>query len=737
MNARGHHIGRPALRTAAPIDILIGPAIRERRRHHTQKRFAPTMRAGADVPHSPTPPNDDPALDPLDPRRQTDYDDSPFSDALAEVSGDPDPAPAANVVASDVLSEYIAAAKYAHALPGGGVETWAESVHRTCDMHREKFASIMTDQIAGWIDEVEQAITDKEILPSMRSLQNGGPAILRREAKIMNCSASHASYPAFFREALWLLLCGCGVGFSVQRRHVVQLPGIRRPLGTVRRHVAEDSIEGWADALDALLRSYFYGDAQIEFDFSRIRAKGSPISSGIGTAPGPEPLRDALEQIRELLDARIEQGQIRLEPIDVYDIMAYAAGCVQSGGIRRSAMIVLFDIDDDDMVDAKRGDWWRENPQRSQANISAVGLRKTASHGDVKRILRGAQKWGEPGLFFSDHPDEATNPCGEISLWPLTGDGRTGFAFCNLSTINGSTVRDAEDLKRRARLAAIVGTLQAAYTRYDYLGPESQEIAEREALLGVSICGVVDNSIARDPDAQRAAVVVAKEINVQVAKAIGIRPAARITTIKPEGTASLVLGGIGSGIHAHHSPQYLRRVKLDPSTSAVDARFAEINPECVTEIDGELYGEFPIAAPAGATTTLDQTARDQLDTVASTQRAWVDPGTRPDRCAHPSLRHNVSATITVQEHEWDEVAEIVYERRHVYGGLSFLEDFGDLSYPNAPRCDVSKRDDPKRDDLKKRWIRLAEVIRYVDYGGIDHQPEHRGEVACAGGVCEI
>ncbi len=602
------------------------------------------------------------------------------------------------------LQNYVFTSKYSRYIPEKmRRETFDEAVERVIDMHRRHFAA-KNIEIEDLLSVCEQAIKRRMVLGSQRAMQFGGDPILRKNARIYNCTTSYCDRPRFFQEALWLLLCGCGVGFSVQRHHIEKLPGIAKPGCGNATFVIPDTIEGWADALGALLSSYFVADRPfpefagqtVQFDYSQIRPKGRPISSGMGRAPGPEPLRRSIAMIRELLDTRIAEGHTRMRAIDAYDILMHASDAVLSGGVRRSATICLFSPDDELMATAKTGNWFTENPQRARSNNSAVLLRNQTTREQFNKLMRSVKEFGEPGFVWTDHLDMTFNPCGEIGLYPQI-DGQSGFAFCNLCEINMRVVDNAEKFREACKTAAILGTLQADYTDFGYLGEVSTRIARREALLGISMTGMMEHpAVAFDPELQREMARYILEINAEIAALIGISPAARATCVKPAGTTSSILG-TSSGIHPHHAKRYFRRAQANEDELLVDF-FKAQNPSAVEKSVWNPNGTdvvltFCVKASPDSLTKRDVDAVALLHKVKLTKENWIDSGKRPELCAQPWLSHNVSNTISVKDGEWDHVESFIFEHRHAFAGVSLLPDGGDLDYPQAPFCEVLAADE--------------------------------------------
>ncbi|MCU0794050.1 MAG: ATP cone domain-containing protein [Opitutaceae bacterium] len=684
------------------------------------------------------------------------------------------------------LADYIAMAKYSRYRPElGRRETFAEGVERVREMHHAHFADRLSArtpatlpaevaELAGpqgallartlgdidlsdLIDRVFAEVAAKRVLPSMRSLQFGGEAILRNHARMFNCSFANVDRIEFFREYFFLLLSGCGVGFSVQKHHIALLPHLppRAPLHDLEvvHHTVADTIEGWADALDALFRSFLAGH-KIEFNYSLIRPRGASLRTSGGKAPGHLPLKQALVRIEALLDQASGRA---LRPVEVYDINMFIAKAVLAGGIRRSATICLFSPDDEEMMNAKTGDWFSTHPWRSASNNSAV-VSRDARHAELFRRLFQAQKeFGEPGFFFCDHPEAGCNPCAEINLlpvvdWELSGEevaqlfargyrgdlpGTTrlsGFQHCNLTTINGGAATTPELFYAACIAATAVGTLQAAYTDMPYLGPITRLINEHDALLGVSICGFMDNpNVLLDSEVLRRGAALCRATNRLVADLIGIRPAAKLTTCKPEGTASLLLGA-ASGIHPHHARHYFRRVQAN-RREPIYAFFKSLNPQMTeTSVYSPQTDDvitFPVEAPRGAILRKDLGALQFLQLVMLVQQSWVIPGGDP-RSRSPQLHHNVSNTCTVRPDEWQAVAEFLWAHRDYFTGVSLLQDSGDKLYAQAPREEVATETDIAK------WNALRP--RPVDYTRLHETSDEtalKDIVACAGGACEL
>jgi ribonucleoside-triphosphate reductase len=614
------------------------------------------------------------------------------------------------------LKKYTFRAKYANYNEKTGKrETWHECVSRSEHMMLEKYKEFKIDNI---IKEAYSAVKRKEILGSQRTLQFAGEPILRKNERAFNCCASYADRPRFFQECMFLLLCGCGTGFSVQKHHINKLPNLVSKSG-VKTFVIPDTIEGWADAIGILVNSYFDGGIYpeyegyiVHFDYTKIRPAGSNLSYTTGKAPGPEPLKNSIEKIRNLLDNAIKSGQDKLKPIQVYDIIMHSSDAVLAGGVRRSACICLFSIDDKEMMQAKTGNWLSENPQRARSNNSVVLLKNEVSREKFQEIMKNTKEYGEPGFAWMTHPEGLYNPCFEIGFWayhvenPELFDNwyknnynnkiecqpeeiglKSGWEFCNLSTINGGKCDTKEKFLEACKQAAIIGTLQAGLTDFPYLGEITEKIAKRESLIGVSITGIMENAdITLDEQIQRIGADLIIKTNEELAEKININPAARTTCVKPEGTSSCVLG-TSSGIHPHHAKKYFRRIQAT-KLEGLYQYFKKINPyACEASVwstnDTDDVITFCIEVPKGSRTKNQLSAIELLKHVQLTQQNWVKYG-KTDRSTQPWLTHNVSNTVTVKPEEWDEVTEFIYDNREDFCGISLLPDSGDKDYPQAP-----------------------------------------------------
>lgn len=613
-------------------------------------------------------------------------------------------------LSAKILSDIVVFSKYARYLPKENRrENWTEIVDRYRDMMCRRYP-----QLSEEILDKCSYIQNKLILPSMRALQFAGRPIEINPSRIYNCSYLPIDHPLAFSETMFLLLGGSGVGYSVQKHHIDKLPSINKPTKK-RRFLVGDSIEGWADAVKVLFKSYFTGEPAPSFDFSDIRAKGTRLVTSGGKAPGPEPLKRGLFLIQLILD-RKEHGS-KLTPIECHDIMCHIADTVLSGGIRRASLISFFSADDEEMLTCKSGSWWEENSQRGRSNNSMVLLRNRADkesyNSMFQRIIDSGS--GEPGVFWTNDKEILGNPCNEISL--------RAHGFCNLTTINSSEISNQKELEEFASIASFFGTLQAGFTNFHYLRPEWQKVAEKEALLGVSITGIASGKL--DSLNLKKAAKVVLETNEKVAKAIGISKAARTTCVKPEGTSSCVLG-TSSGIHAWHAPYYLRRMRLNKDETIYN--YFKKNLSDILEDDWEkpnfqAIAALPIKAPESAIFR-NEPIEELLERVSRFHMEWVAPGHRKG-----VNTHNVSCTVSVKEDEWDKVRDWMWDNRNNYNGIAlFPFDYG------------THRQPPFEDISKEEYEMKIKTLHNIDLNLVtesEDQTAHAEEIACAGGQCTL
>ena len=616
-------------------------------------------------------------------------------------------------LSNKILSDITVHMKYARYIPElNRRETWQELVTRNKDMHIKKYPELK-DQI----EETYKFVYDKKVLPSMRSMQFGGKPIEISPNRIYNCAYLPIDDRESFSEIMFLLLGGTGVGYSVQKHHVEKLPPINKPyVKRKRRFLIGDSIEGWADAIKVLMKSYLNGkSSRIEFDYSDIRPKGARLITSGGKAPGPQPLKECIVKVTGILDSKDDGDQ--LTTLEVHDIVCHIADAVLAGGIRRAALISLFSADDDDMIACKSGSWWELNPQRGRANNSAVLMRHKITKKFFMKLWDRVEKSGagEPGIYFNNDKDWGTNPCCEIALRP--------YQFCNLCEVNVSNIKSQEDLNARVKAAAFIGTLQAGYTDFHYLRDIWRETTEKDALIGVSMTGIGSGSVLGYNMSEAAEVV--KNENARVAKLIGINKSARTTTVKPAGTTSLTLG-TSSGIHAWHNDYYIRTLRVGKNEAIYNYLSKNI-PELVED---EYFSphttaviSVPQKAPEGAIMRTESPFA-LLERVKRVATEWIKPGHR-----NGSNSHNVSATISLKEDEWDLAGEWMWNNREFYNGLSVLPYNGG-TYKQAPFQDITE----------DKYNEMLTYLKEVDLSKVTEETDETnltGELACAGGACEI
>jgi ribonucleoside-triphosphate reductase len=617
-------------------------------------------------------------------------------------------------LSNQILSDITVYMKYAKFIPElNRRETWDELVTRNKNMHIKKYP-----EFEEKINEAYKFVYDKKVLPSMRSLQFGGKPIEISPNRVYNCAYLPIDHIDAFHETMFLLLGGTGVGYSVQKHHVDQMPPVNHPYSKrKRRFLIGDSIEGWADAIKVLMKSYMgeKRSSMIEFDFSDIRPKGAQLVTSGGKAPGPQPLKECILKIKGILDEK-EDGTL-LSTLETHDIVCHIADAVLAGGIRRAALISLFSARDDEMISCKSGNWWEANPQRGRSNNSAVLMRHKVTEEffmDLwKRVeLSGS---GEPGIYLNNDKDWGTNPCCEIALRP--------FQFCNLCEVNASDLESQEDFNERVRAASFIGTLQAGYTDFHYLRDIWKETTEKDALIGVSMTGIGSAAVLQ-MDMKAAANIVKRE-NSKTAKLIGINPAARCTTVKPAGTTSLTLG-TSSGIHAWHASYYTRRLRVGKNESMYKYLVSN-HPKLIEDEFFRPHDTAVISIPQKApknSILRDESPFDLLKRIKKIATEWVKPGHRKG-----SNTHNVSATVSLKQNEWDRAGKWMWENREYYNGLSVLPYDGG-TYTQAPFEEISKvKYDMMMEHLTE--VNLSKIIETED------DTDLAGELACSGGACEI
>jgi ribonucleoside-diphosphate reductase alpha chain len=612
-----------------------------------------------------------------------------------------------NKLLSDVVS-FRTYAKYISHLQRR--ETLSETTNRTMNMHLDRFPKLSSE-----ITKAFSLVHDLKIMPSMRSMQFSGEAVISNNSRSYNCSFVNITYQRVFSEILFLLLSGTGVGFSVQNRHVNQLPAIRKPKeeGYFRVH---DSIEGWGQSLNMLVDSYFNAGIRPEYDFSGIRPKGSYLVTTGAKAPGPEPLRHMLTEVDKMFANAVGR---KLRAIEVHDIICMIADCVLAGGIRRAALISLFDKNNEEMLKCKSGTWWEKAPYRARANNSVVLHRQETTKEEFDYIYNMCRdsNAGEPGVFWTNDYELGTNPCAEIGL--------NSQQFCNLTSINQTGITNEKEFFKRIKAATIIGTIQASYTSFPYLSENWQIQTEKEALLGVSFTGVADNMGFVTPELLRQGAKLALQTNEEMAKKIGINLAARVSAVKPEGTVSTIVGS-SSGVHDRHSQWYIRRIRMngnDPLAKYLGTVIPELVEQDIFSENGVVVS-IPQESPKGSVTREKTTALDMLKRANMYNVSWIKEGHRSG-----ANTHNCSVTISVRENEWDSLREEMWNTRDQYTGVSLLPYDGG-TYQQAPFEEISVE---KYDQIEKlvKVIDLTKVREIEDF-------TNRGEiVACGGGACEV
>ena len=589
-------------------------------------------------------------------------------------------------------------------------ESFEETINRDMTMHLDRFPKLSKDIIKAF-----GFVHDREVMPSMRSLQFAGSGIQKNNLRNFNCSYEAIDHPKAFGEILFLLLSGCGVGFSVQGHHIEQLPTIKIPRQE-GIHIVQDSIAGWGCALDTLVEAYFYNRVRPIFDFSKISPKGTILPTTGAKAPGAGPLEHALKEIELRLKAA--QGR-KLRDIEIHDIICIASDCVLAGGIRRSSLISLFDRNSTSMLKCKSGDWYTRHPYRARANNSAVMPRNEVTYDEFYFVYNMCKdsKSGEPGILWVNDKNMLVNPCGEISLLPMQ--------LCNLTTVNQTGITTKKEFLQRVHAAAFLGTLQAAFTDFPFMRETWKETTEREALIGVSFTGIADNSGLVTTEWLHEGAKLVLETNEKYAKKIGINLAARATTLKPEGSSSCVLCS-SSGIHARHDKHYLRRVRISKN-EALAAYLQATIPQLVEDdkfTANTIVVTIPQESPSNALIRSEETANSLFDRVLFYNENWVRTGHRSG-----SNYNNVSATINLKDDEWDSFRERLWNERDRYNAISLLPyDTG--IYQQAPfeTC------------TKEKYEELIKVVQDVDLRDVIEGDDHTTllqNLACSGGACEI
>lgn len=644
-----------------------------------------------------------------------------------------------NKTGLDLMAEYVFLSKYSQRKEDGILENWNETVDRIYGMHEVKLKELglFDDATKSSLNKAKEFEYNRVILSSQRCRQfassNKNSGILKHEAKIYNCSSTLIDRPAVFGEMMYLLLCGCGVGYSLRKEYINKLPEVKAHTLPMVKFTIPDSIEGWSDAINELMNGWF-GGYEVRLIYSDIRPEGALID-GKFIAPGPKPLHDGVVKINEIMNGAIGR---KLNSIEIHDILCHIASSVVSGGVRRSAMIAMFDKDDELMLRAKTGSWWKENPQRVFANNSILTTRdENVSYEEIKRTLSFVRQFGEPGFVNVPSYDYVVNPCGEIVMKPTISfeeNGKTvqetGFAFCNLVEINNKAIENEEMFYEACKSATFIATVQSLYIDFKYIGRASKLIAQRDRAIGVSITGFYENNNLNKHVLETGAKLVTIE-NGRWSALFKINRSKYCTTVKPSGNASCILGLTCSGIHPAHDNKYLRRIRIKT-----------YSPEYValkdTPMVKDLFGDeavitFPIESSASVRTKDTISAVEHLKYISMVKHFWINKGSIVEH-----MSNNVSSTVEVKDNEWDEVAAVYYMNRHLFTGVTFLPSFGDMVYDNAPFQRLSN------EALCKEYNDILSYIKEneVDFNAIMSNREniYSGDMVaqgCAGGACEL
>lgn len=634
----------------------------------------------------------------------------------------------------DLLADYVFLSKYSQKKSDGKLETWEETVERIYAMHAIKLGKmgLMTPEVEHMLDAAKELEKQRKILSSQRARQLAAvcstSGILKHETKMYNCSSTFIDRIDAFSEIMYLLLCGCGVGYSLHKAYIEKLPVVQKTQNTiVFDFVIEDSIEGWANSIKELIIALFNG-SDVNFDYSKIRPKGSLID-GKFLAPGAEHLKESHNKIRWIMK---NAGGRKLKSIEIHDIICHIATCVVSGGVRRSAMIALFDKDDELMLKAKTGEWWNKNPQRAMANNSILTtLDDPIPYKELKEKLQVIRQFGEPGFVNVPSYDYVVNPCGEIVMNPKFGK-ETGFAFCNLVEINAERIYSVLEFQDVCEIASFIATVQSLYTDFKYLSKSSREIAERDRAIGVSITGIYGNKLLQGELLKSGAQIVAKT-NSTWAETFGINKSRACTTVKPSGNASTILGLYCSGIHPAHTTKYLRRVRIKTNSP----EYLALKKTSLVKLlhDDEAVISFPIEVTNPDVVTKDDIcAVEHLKFISMVKHYWINKGSLKTH----AISNNISATVEVGDDEWDEVAAVLYANNHLFTGVSLLPKLGDQIYDNAPFQRLHT------EEVQKEYDDILEYISThdVDFNKImsDRPDIESGSMAamgCAGGACSL
>lgn len=596
-----------------------------------------------------------------------------------------------------LYSDYI---KYDEKL--GRYNTWEETIDDVLETHILKYG----EKVRPYLDEVKTSYYEKEFLASQRNLQFRGERILKNNARLYNCCVTYAYSPDVFNKGFFILLAGTGLGVSVKKKFVSQLPKLNRRDKGVKMFSIPDSTEGWAEAMKVLVSSYCqhpslydeFFQYQIKFDYSQIRPKGALITGGF-RAPGPDGLKQSLERIEDMYNSYLgEEDSKVFKSLLVYDTFMHLSDAVLSGGVRRSAMNIIMDEDDEELVNAKTGNWRQTHPWRARSNNSVGLLRNTFSKEKFEHLVALNEGDNDLGFVFMSHEDDMFNPCFEIGFnfySKIKNLNEATFQFCNLTEMSASSCSDSKGKFSKAkflelcRKSSIIGTLQAGYTDFPYLGKQTEEIVSGEALLGVSITGWMTRPELFDEEVLKEGARAVKQTNREVAAFIGINPAARTTTVKPSGNASVILK-TASGIHPEHSKRYFRIMQLNKDSETAKyliENYPEILEESVWSNTGTDYVVYvPCENPEGTLYKEEMQGVKHLKLIELVQNSWVKEGKNEELCYVSTTDHNVSNTVIIDNKE--EIVDYVFEKQNNFAAVSFLGMFGDKDYAQSPNTSV-------------------------------------------------
>ncbi len=596
----------------------------------------------------------------------------------------------------------------------GRYETWEDACDNIMDGHRKKYKKY-TDELLPYFNSALESMKDQLVLASQRNLQYRHEQIMKHNTRMFNCTSGHIARNRVFQEIFYLALSGCGFGGGLLKPFVKNLSRIQKRLNGTKTFVINDSIEGWSDALGVLMSSYFvdrqpfpeFAGYEVKFDYSQIREKGSFISGGF-KAPGPEGLKQSLEKIEQLIERWIEKEGNEIRPILAFDIICHSADAVLSGGVRRSALNMIVDPNDDEMIHAKTGNWRVENPQRGRSNNSVLLLRSEVKREQFEYLVKLNDGANDIGFVFANSWFDMFNPCFEILKIPVlmnvdfskihyddieeftkTNNDKFGIQGCNLTEINAEKCTTKEKFFKACKDASTLGTLQAGYTNFPYLGETSRKIFEREALLGVSITGWMNNPKLFNAELLKEGAEVVKRTNKEVAQIIEINQAARTTCVKPSGNASVVLG-TASGIHPEHSEKYFRIMQLNKESNT--AKWLQDNmsfllEESVWSSTKSDYVVFvPVENPKQGLFKKDMKGIKHLELIKLVQQNWVNEGTNPELCTYSPVNHNTSCTVIIDDK--DAIVEYIWNERDYFTAVSFMSDYGDKDFNQAPFTSV-------------------------------------------------